>query len=490
MVKIVDLTIVGGGIAGLAAAYRTAKLAEEQGLDLQISLMEKDDYWGGKILTERVDDFVIEGGPDTFIITKPWAVDMCWELGISDRLHGTDPEKNATYVLKDQQLTPLPEGLMMMIPSKFTPMIFTRLLTWPEKIRMGMDFFIPPRNEKGDESLGNFVSRRLGRAAYERLIEPLMSGIYAGDGDQLSLNSTFPYLHELEETHGGLIKGALAVRRKREKGKRNRSPSENNGIFRTPKTGLAEIVEAYVVELEKMGVGLQLNAAVESLSSFPAGFRLDVNEQEEVLTRGLILAVPAFAAGNLLEELDPFLSRQLNKIPYVSTATVSLAYPEDELPVDLDGRGYVIPRREGREALACTWTSSKFPHRAPEGQALLRVFIGRAGQEEDLLWTSESLLEIAKRELRESLGIEMEPTLSRVFIWEQAMPQYNLGHPERLQAINQALEKYPALALAGNGYQGIGIPDCIHSGQLAAERAFYDLIPEENDELEVVKESE
>jgi oxygen-dependent protoporphyrinogen oxidase len=465
-----QVTVVGGGIAGLAAAYRAAKISREHGLNWQVALLEKADYWGGKITTERTSGFVIEGGPDTFIVTKPWAMQICRELGISGRLQGTNPDKNSTYVLKDQELTPLPEGLMMMIPSKFKPMIFTELLTWPEKARMGLDFLIPPRQENGDESLGHFVTRRLGRAAYERLIEPLMSGIYAGDGDQLSLQSTFPYLHDLEQKHGGLIKGALAVRKKRESRRKNGSSTSGKGIFRTPQTGLAELVEAYLEAMRDLGVELALETGVASVDRLEAGYRLNLEGGEKRTCDAVILAAPAYVSGELVQGLDQQLADQLKAIPYVSTATVSWAFPEADLSFELDGRGYVIPRREGREALACTWTSSKFPHRAPDGHALLRVFVGRAGQEEALDWTEEELLAVARRELKETLGIEIEPSFTRVHIWEKAMPQYNLGHPDRLEVIDQALENYPGLEVAGNGYRGIGIPDCIHSGEQAVER--------------------
>ena len=232
-----DLIVVGGGIAGLSAAYHALK----SNPDLRIVLLEAGDRWGGKISTDRVDGFVIEGGPDTFLATKPWAVNLCKELGLEPRLHGTNPEKRNTYVLHKGKLRPLPDGLAMMIPTRFAPMIRTGLLTWPEKARMGLDFFLPPAALNGDESLGAFVSRRLGRAAYEHLIEPLMSGIYAGDGDQLSLNSTFPYLRDLEINHGGLVKGALAMRKKMSRNGQKAPGSRS--AFLTPTTGLAEIVD-------------------------------------------------------------------------------------------------------------------------------------------------------------------------------------------------------------------------------------------------------
>jgi len=464
------MVIIGGGIAGLAAAYYLQKRAAEKEAPIDLTVLESEKTWGGKIVTERVDGFVIEGGPDTFLRTKPWAVDLCRELGLEQRLHGTNPDQKNTYVLRDGALRPLPEGLTMMIPTDIGSMSRTSLLSWPEKVRMGLDFLMPPKSLDGDESLGDFVSRRLGRAAYENLIEPLMSGIYAGDGDLLSLQATFPYLRELEMEHGGLVRGALAARRKRANSRA--APASNRSIFLTPTTGLAELVEALVERLLEHGAELRLETRavrVDPGSEEDGAYLVQIAGGETIPANGVILATPAFISGELLNGLDAALGSELRDIPYVSTATVSLSYKIEDLPGPLDGYGYVIPRREGRKALACTWTSTKFPHRAPDGYALLRVFIGRAGQEEQVPWDEQGLLEIARAELRLTLGITAEAVLERVYIWERAMPQYNLGHPERLERIEARLERWPGLRLAGNGYYGIGIPDCIHSGELAAE---------------------
>lgn len=460
------VVIVGGGISGLSAAYFLNQKASEAGLPLSVILVEANSTWGGKISTDRQDGFVIEGGPDTFLATKAWGVDLCRQLGLEGRLHGTNPEHKNTYVLHHGHLKPLPDGLTMMIPTRFGPMVRTGLLSPIAKARMGMDFFIPPRSPNGDESLGEFVSRRLGRSAYERLIEPLMSGIYAGDGDLLSLQSTFPYLRELEAKHGGLVKGALAVRR--QMSKNGKKAPGSRSAFLTPTTGLAEIVEALLQRLQSAGVRLQAGVSVQNISQAGENYQVDLSNGESLLAAALILATPTYAAGELLDGLDSRLSSELQAIPYTSTATISLAYRQTHLPRPLDGYGYVIPRCEGRRALACTWTSTKFPHRAPEGYALLRVFVGRAGEEKDIPWEEEALLSLAKDELRQTLGITAEPVLTRLFRWERAMPQYNLGHPDRLKRIEQALTDHPGLALAGNGYHGIGIPDCIHSGEVAA----------------------
>jgi oxygen-dependent protoporphyrinogen oxidase len=472
------LVIIGGGIAGLAAAYYAQKQA---GDSTQITLLEQADYWGGKLVTERIPtdqgQFVIEGGPDTFVVTKPWGVRLCKELGLSDRLRGTNPDTKKTYILKNDRLHELPGGLTMMIPTEFGPMLRTGLLSWPAKARMGMDFFLPKAAENGDETMGEFVSRRLGRSAYENLIEPLMSGIYAGDGDKLSVQATLPYLRELELEHGGLVKGALAVRKQRahkakENGKSPRPVQGSRSIFLTPQSGLGEIVEALVAELELAGVDMQLNTHVTNLSRDNATrgiWNVELGTGEHLTADALILATPAYVSGRLIEGFAPELAAELTEIEYVSTATVTMAFPQRDLPRPLDGYGYVIPRREGRKALACTWTSTKFPHRAPDDHALIRVFVGRAGQETQITWDDEALLEIAREELELTLGITAEPLLTRTYQWEKAMPQYNLGHPERLDRIDAALENYPGLALAGNGYRGIGIPDCIYSGETAVE---------------------
>jgi len=463
-----QIVFIGGGIAGLSAAYYAVKKSKEQGLPVHVTLIESDSRWGGKITTDRAvfDDgqFIIEGGPDTFLATKPYATSLCKELGLGERLHGTNPNQKNTYVLHRNKLEPLPDGLAMMIPTNVQAILKSHLVSWFGKARMGLDFVRPAKAVNGDESLGAFVSRRLGREAYENLIEPLMSGIYAGDGDALSLASTFPYLRDLEVKYGSLARGALQMR-KQSNGK---SVQGSRSAFLTPTTGLAEIVEALVAYLEANNVDLRLNTSVSRISNIDSRYLVELKDGSSLDSDSVILATPAYVSGTLLASFAPTLASYLQSIPYASTATVSLAYRQSDLTRELNGYGYVIPRRAGRKALACTWTSTKFPHRAPEGYALIRVFVGRAGQ--DITWNENDLLELAKEELQLTLGITAEPLLHRVFMWDKAMPQYNLGHPELLKRIDIELENHPGLALAGNGYRGIGIPDCIHSGELAVER--------------------
>ncbi len=470
------VAVIGGGIAGLSTAYYLSNKAKEQGKQISITLIESEDYWGGKIKTVQQDGFVVEGGPDAYLITKPWMKTLCQELGLADGLQGTNPENSQTFILKKGKLTSIPTGLTMTIPTEFGPMIKTRLMNWPQKIRMGFDFIIPSKKENGDESLAGFISRRLGRAAYDSLVGPLLSGIYAGDGDQLSLQSTFPNLREMEIEHGGLIKGALALRKKRarmakQRSNGNKSPAKHSrSIFETHKSGLNTIVDAIVKKLKDNGVDLRLNTKVSHLEKSESSYQVILDGGETINADALVLATPAYVSGILLEDISPKTANDLNDIHYVTTATVSLAFRDEDLPDPLDGYGYIIPQQEDSKALACTWTSSKWNHRAAKGYALVRVFVGRIQDADTLPTDEDALVELALSEIRQTMGLTAEPVHMWVFRWEKAMPQYNVGHPERLQRIENAIMKIPDLVLAGNGYRGIGMPDCINSGIKAAEK--------------------
>lgn len=471
------VAIIGGGIAGLSSTYYLNKQAQESGREIEIVLLEAADYWGGKIKTVTEDGFVIEGGPDAYLVTKPWMRALARELGLEDDLQGTNPDFSETYILNQGELASIPTGLTMTIPTEFGPMLKTKSMSWPQKIRMGFDLFMPASKKNGDESLAGFISRRLGRAAYERLVGPLLSGIYAGNGNRLSLQSTFPNLREMELEHGGLIKGALALRAKRAEMAKQRAASSNGSgkkpsrsIFESPRSGLASIVDALVAKLQEAGVEMQLNTPVNTLAPSEQGYTLALPGGDALAVDALVLATPAFVAGKLLDELETDLAQELEAIEYVTTATVSLAYRKEDLPMALEGYGYIIPQQEDSKALACTWTSSKWRHRAPQRHALLRVFIGRIQDAEGLPTEESILISMAREEIRKTLGIKAQPTGAWVFRWEKAMPQYNLGHPERLDQIEAALGAYPNLALAGNGYRGIGMPDCIRSGIEAAEK--------------------
>ncbi|MCZ6530804.1 MAG: protoporphyrinogen oxidase [Chloroflexi bacterium] len=451
--------IIGGGIAGLSAAYALNNRARQAGLPLRITLIERQDRLGGVIQTEQLDGFVVEGGPDSFVSTKPWAVELCQELGIAERVQGANAQRRV-YVLRKGQLIAIPKGLTMMVPTHAGEIVRSPLISPIGKLRLGLELVVPRRRDTGDESVRSFVSRRLGEEAYERLIEPLMSGIYGGDGDRLSLQATMPIWHEWEQRYGSLTRAAWA----------NRAPSNGSGsIFLTLMDGLGELVQALVKAME--GVEVRRNVAVAEILSGPSGFTLTTDDGETFSAQVVILAAPAYAAARMLSLTDPELAQELSAIEYSSSATVSLAFRREDVKHPLDGHGYLIPRHEHRAALACTWTSEKFPHRAPKGSALLRVFFGQ-GQGPSTWGEDEDKLRMAARdELDATLGLRAEPLFARVFHWPQALPQYTLGHLQRVGAIDRRLVTHPGLLLAGAAYDGVGIPDCIHSGQRAAEAA-------------------
>jgi len=460
------IVIIGGGISGLAAAYRLTQAAP----GLALTLVESEHRLGGKILTERVDGFVIEGGPDTFLAYKPRGLGLCRELGLESRLHGTNERIRRTYVMRRGKLYELPEGLTGLVPSRFGPMLKTGLISPLGKVRMALEVALPANSANADESLASFVERRLGRELYDHLIEPLMSGIYAGDGYQLSLAATFPQLRQMELEHGSLIKGMLTAKRKS-------SVPKPSWAFLSATTGLAEIVEALQARLS--GADIRLGMRAIRVEAASPGYRVWLENGELLPAAAVIIATPAFVTADLVAALDPELAQALRSIPHVSTATISVAYRLADVPRLLDGYGYIIPRAEGRPILACTWTSTKFPHRAPEGFGLIRAFIGRAtpgvatqaSSREIGEMGDEELLAMVRDELGRTLGITAAPALHRIFRWPKAMPQYTLGHLDRLTVIENRQGAHPGLFLAGNAYRGIGIPDCIASGEQAAENA-------------------
>ncbi len=457
--------VVGGGITGLAAARRLALLAPEA----VITLIEREERLGGKIVTERVDGFTIEGGPDSFLSVKPRGIGLCEELGLEGQLQGTDERHRRTFVMKAGRLQRLPEGLTGLIPSRLGPMTRTGLISPLGKARMALDFVLPRKRDERDETLAAFIERRLGREVYDRLIEPLMAGIYAGDGRQLSLAATFPQLRMGEVRHGGLIKGVLAAKRA---GPIRNPAAPTRPPFLSPCEGMDALVAALEADLRDRGCRLVTGIAVTEIGQGPesSAYRLRLGDGRTLTAAGVLLATPAFAAADLLDGLDPGVAVALRAITHVSTATVSVAYRAVDLPRPLDGYGYVVPRIEGRPVLACTWTSSKWHHRAPDGHVLIRGFIGRAGQEAVLSGSDAELLALVREEFRQMLGITAEPLLHRVFRWPQGMPQYTLGHLDRVAAVEARLAARPGLLVAGHAYRGVGIPDCIRSGETAAEQ--------------------
>lgn len=489
--------VVGGGIAGLATARRLALGAPGVG----VTVVEAEARLGGKVVTERVDGFTVEGGPDSFLSVKPRGVGLCRELGLEGSLQSPVAANRRTFVLRGGRLHDLPEGLTGLIPTRLGPIARSDLLSPLGKARMALDFVLPPRRARDgddDESLAAFVGRRLGREAYDRLIEPLMAGIYAGNGRELSVAATFPQLRRGELEHGGLIRGVLAGKRAGAKASAALlaatpttsvppAPTGPGGGGAAPKPGFLSpidgtgaIVGALEASLRAAGVRILTGVRVVGLAARRGGIGRDLVGYDVTLADGrtlradaVVLAAPAWAVADLLGEagggLDPAAATQLRAIPHVSSATVSVGYRAADLPHPLGGYGYVVPRAEARPVLACTWTSTKWAHRAPEGRVLLRAFVGRAGQPDPTALDDGELLGLARAEFREVLGLTAEPVLARVFRWPRGMPQYTLGHLDRVAAIEARAAGLPGLAVAGNAYRGVGLPDCIRSGEAAAD---------------------
>ena len=449
------IAVVGGGITGLAAAYAL------RGHD--VTLLERDARLGGKILTERIDGFLLEAGPDSFLTTKPQAVALCRELGLADRLTGTNPGRTV-YVLSRGRLHPLPDGLMLIAPTKVAPFLRSRLFSLREKARIAADLFLPPRAADRDESLAAFVRRRLGQAALDRIAAPLLAGIYAGESEQLSLRATFPQLLDLEKKYGSLIAGMLAQRRRTAV-----SPSTDGRLplFMTLDDGLDRLVDRLAASLQ--GVDVRTGTGVAALSRSASGYSLHLDTGDRVRADAVMLTTPAYVTADLLDALAPDAAALLRQIPYASTATISLGYRQQDLP-PLDGHGFVVARGEGRRITACTWASTKWPARAPGGYGLLRAYVGSAGDPEVLEGSDDEIIQIVRGELAAAMGLQARPVLTRVVRWPRSMPQYTLGHLDRLAAIERALSRLPGIVLAGAGYRGIGLPDCIRQGRAAAAR--------------------
>ncbi|MBB6050663.1 protoporphyrinogen oxidase [Armatimonas rosea] len=450
------IAIIGGGISGLSAAW----FAQKRGLDY--TLIESSGRWGGKLQTEKIDGFVVEGGADSFLATKPWAAQLARELGLGERLLGTNDQLRTIYILHQGQPVALPDGMQLIVPTKLWPFLQSPLLSWPGKLRMGLDWLLPARTDPADETVGSFVRRRFGQEALERLGEPLLSGIYSGESERQSLLATFPRYRELETEFGSLIRGTLAQKAKlAQASKGGKRPS----MFQSFPGGTQELVDALV---GKLTGPLKLNTAVTALTQTSTGYTLTLSDGTTLDAAQVIVTTPASVAATLVEPFAPRVAEQLELMRAVSTGTLSLGFRTDEIKRPLHGFGMVIPLREKRPINALTISSVKFPSRAPEGQALVRVFFGGSRTPETLEKTDDEILAMAREQLLDILGITAEPLFHRIFRWHNANPQYDAGHLDRIAVLEKSLP--PGLHLTGCAYRGVGIPDCIHQAEETVER--------------------
>jgi oxygen-dependent protoporphyrinogen oxidase len=462
----VKIVVVGGGIAGLAAAHRALEIARERSLPLELTLLEARDRLGGTIATERAGGFLLENGPDSFLSEKPWALALCRRLGLEDRLVGTDERFRRTFVWQGGRLHPLPEGFQLLAPTRLRPFLTSSLFSWRGKARMALDLLLPRGATGADESLGAFVRRRLGREALERVAQPLVAGIYTADPDDLSLAATMPRFLELERTQRSLI---LALWRASRKAPVRAGVSGARwSLFVTMAGGMEELVAALARRLPAGAI--HLKARVAGIERRDERWHVAAEDGVHAADR-VIVASEAHAASRMLRYVDPPLATLLQVVPYSSSATVSLGYRRSDVPHPLNGFGFVVPRIEGKRLLACTFSSVKYPGRAPEGHALLRCFLGGALDASVLEGDDGALIGRARQELGAALGVAADPVISRVTRHPVAMPQYAVGHLTAVEAIERRLEAASGLFLAGAAYRGVGIADCVRSGETAAEHA-------------------
>ncbi len=470
------VAIVGGGITGLAAAYFLQEAARQAGLALSYTLLEQSARWGGKIRTETVEGygdapFVVEAGPDSFITQKPWAWQLARRLGLGDRLLPTNEAGRKIYVLNKRRPTPLPDGVLLIVPTRFMPFALSPLISPLGKLRMGLDLVLPAKRDGKDETLADFITRRLGAEALDKIAEPLMSGIYNAEADKQSLLATFPRFRAIEEKHGSLIRGMLASRRSRAAGSspsaNGQGPAAPSSVFVSFDDGMEALVTALLDALEG---DLRLQTGVERLErGAEGGYRLALSDGSALQADAVLLTVPAFVAARLLRPLAPDAAAGLEQIRYVSTGTISLAYRADEIGGALPGHGLVVPASEARVFNAVTISSSKFDRRAPDGAVLLRVFFGGSRTPQMMDVPDDELAMLVRAELQQTLGIAGEPLFQRIYRWPQANPQYDVGHLERVAAIEAALPG--GLYVSGSPYRGIGIPDCIHQAEETVKAA-------------------
>lgn len=466
------IAIIGGGITGLSAAHRLMELSSENGTELEVLLFEASKKLGGVISTKRVHDFLIEEGPDSFITTKPWALNLCRRLDLGSQLIHTNEENRRTYVIRRGRLVSLPDGFLMLAPTRLLPFLTSPLFTWRGKLRTALEIVQPGRSTQRDESLASFVARRFGREVLDRVAQPLISGIYTADPETLSLKATFPQFVELEQKHGSIIRGLI-----KERNDGNTSKSGESGarysLFLSLKDGMETLIEKLASCLPKES--LKLGKTVKLLEVSKKGWILTTEDGNMINADGVIVALASNRAHNLLKGFDTRLAKELSRVKYESSAVINLAYDRKDISHNLNGFGFVVPAVEKRPILACSFASLKFKGRAPEGKVLLRCFIGGATNPVIYQRDDDWLMKTAHEEMCELLGVTNKPILKTVSRYDQSMPQYFVGHLDLVANIKERVNKYNSLELAGNAYSGVGIPDCINSGEMAAEKIFNNL---------------
>ena len=474
-----SVVVVGGGIAGLAAAHRLLELNKEKSLDIAVTLLEASSRLGGAVATECVGDFIVEAGPDSFISEKPWALRLCERLDLASSLVSTQVAYQKIDIVRNGKLERLPEGFFLLAPTRFWPFVKTPLFSWSGKLRIAAEMFLPRGVANGDESLGAFVRRRFGAEALDRVAQPLVGGIYAADPDKLSLTATMPRFKEMERNHRSVILSMRADQRHRTR-ERETGSGARWSLFVTLARGMQELVERIASRLPEGCV--RLNSPVMRLvrSADKKRWQVTTGTNENYESDAVILATPSFQSAELLQGVVASAADDLEQISHASTATVSLAFRKKDFPRPLSSFGFVVPAIERRKIMACTFSSLKYPGRAPHGYVLLRAFVGGSLQPELFKDDDATMEKNVRDEITSLLGVSAKPLFSRVWRHPNSMPQYHVGHEARIERIEAALAKFLPLALAGNAYHGVGISDCVHTGEEAAERIVRQVDPLQN----------
>ena len=463
------IVVIGGGIAGLAAAHRVVELAKEKSLSVDLKLLEASPRLGGSIATEKIGDFLVEAGPDSFITEKPWALRLCERLGLTSHLISTQSAYQKIYVVQRGKLVALPEGFFLLAPTRIWPFLQTPLFSWHGKLRMASELFLPRGDTNHDESLGSFVRRRFGSEALDRVAQPLVGGIYASDPDQLSLGAIMPRFKEMERDKRSII-WAMGSEQRRRARNRETGSGARWSLFVTLASGMQELIDSLAEHLPEGAI--RLNSPVTQLTCDEKSkiWRITVDKDETLPADAVILTTPAFQTGAIISAIAKEAASELKQISYASTATVSLAYRREDFPRPPDSFGFVVPAVEHRKIMACTFSSLKYPGRAPNSHILLRAFVGGALQPE-LFGDDDATMEKNVREdLASLLGLRAQPIFTRVWRHRNSMPQYHVGHKDRIKRIEGSLSQLPTLALAGSAYHGVGIADCVRTGEEAAEK--------------------
>lgn len=465
------IIIIGGGITGLAAAHRFIELSKGTAAEFDVTILEASSRLGGTIQTECRDEFVLELGPDSFISEKPEALQLVKRLGLESQLIETNTQHRRSFIVRNGRLRPVPEGFQLLGPSRLWPFVTSDIFSWAGKARMAMDLLLPRgnTNQNIDESLAQFVRRRLGREALERMAQPMVAGIYTADPERLSLRATMPRFLEMERADRSVILAMLKSAGSQNRAATNGTSGARYSLFLSFERGMQTLVDELSSRVPSAAV--QLNSKVTSLRLDRASSRwtIDAESGDSVDADAVCIAIPTYAAAQLLQQTDTKVSEELKSISYASTATVNLAYHRSDIRHSLAGFGFVVPFIEKRSLIACTFSSIKFAGRAPDGFVLLRAFVGGALQPDMFALDEQEMLQRVQADLRVLVGIEKAPIFSEVMRWPRSMPQYEIGHLDRVRRIDNRLGELPTLKLAGNAYRGAGIPDCIRSGEKAAD---------------------